>query len=216
MKPTIPPRPYGEILNEVESYYSARLTQHGPTPRGVDWNGDESQTERFRQLAKIIVPDGKFSINDVGCGYGALLAFLETRYRDLEYYGCDIVPAMVEAARREHKSRPNARFAVEAEPSRIADYGVASGIFNVRLGRSDGEWRAYMNDMLEALAHTSRRGFAFNCLTRYSDPEKMRGDLYYADPADLFDLCKTRYSRHVALLHDYGLYEFTILVRMDA
>jgi len=29
----------------------------------------------------------------------------------------------------------------------------------------------------------------------------------------LFDYCKRTYSRDVALLHDYGLYEFTILVR---
>jgi hypothetical protein len=41
----------------------------------------------------------------------------------------------------------------------------------------------------------------------------MRNYLYYADPCALFDLCKRRYSKHVALLHDYGLYEFTILVR---
>jgi hypothetical protein len=47
----------------------------------------------------------------------------------------------------------------------------------------------------------------------YSDPERMRAHLYYADPCRLFDHCKRRYSRHVALLHDYGLYEFTILVR---
>ena len=56
-------------------------------------------------------------------------------------------------------------------------------------------------------------GFAFNCLTSYSDAHKMRDYLYYADPCALFDLCKRRYSRYVALLHDYKLYEFTILVR---
>jgi hypothetical protein len=56
-------------------------------------------------------------------------------------------------------------------------------------------------------------GFAFNCLTSYSDAERKRDYLYYADPCALFDLCKRRYSRNVALLHDYGLYEFTLLVR---
>ena len=29
----------------------------------------------------------------------------------------------------------------------------------------------------------------------------------------MFDLCKRRYSPRVALLHDYPLYEFTVLVR---
>jgi hypothetical protein len=43
----------------------------------------------------------------------------------------------------------------------------------------------------------------------------MQKHLYYADPCAIFDLCKRRYSRNVALLHDYGLYEFTIVVRKD-
>jgi hypothetical protein len=41
----------------------------------------------------------------------------------------------------------------------------------------------------------------------------MRPELWYPDPAWAFDLCKRRYSKEVALLHDYGLYEFTMLVR---
>ena len=41
----------------------------------------------------------------------------------------------------------------------------------------------------------------------------MREELFYADPGWIFDQCMRRYSRHVALLHDYGLYEFTVLVR---
>ena len=43
----------------------------------------------------------------------------------------------------------------------------------------------------------------------------MRPDLYYADPCFLFDYCQRRYSRWVAVLHDYGLYEFTIVVRKE-
>ena len=69
---------------------------------------------------------------------------------------------------------------------------------------------------LETLDHYERNqlsGFRLRFLTIYSDSDKMRDYLYYADPGVLFDLCKRRYSRNVALLHDYGLYEFTILVR---
>jgi len=90
---------------------------------------------------------------------------------------------------------------------------LASGIFNVRLGRSDAEWFDYLQTTLDVLDRTSSLGFAFNCLTSYSDEDKKRDYLYYADPCRLFDLCKRRYSRHVVLLHDYGLYEFTILVK---
>jgi hypothetical protein len=95
----------------------------------------------------------------------------------------------------------------------LADYGLASGILNVRMGRSAAEWQSYLEDTLDVLNRTSRLGFAFNCLTSYSDADKMRDYLYYADPCILFDFCKRRYSRNVGLLHDYELYEFTILVK---
>ena len=50
-------------------------------------------------------------------------------------------------------------------------------------------------------------------LTTYSDADKQRDDLFYADPLRVFDICKQRFSPRVALLHDYPLYEFTIIVR---
>ena len=120
---------------------------------------------------------------------------------------------MIRSAELRYQGIPQALFVLSSQPDGAADYGVASGIFNVRLGRSDAEWRAYLEATLDNLDRTSRLGFSFNCLTSYSDAEKMRDYLYYADPCALFDLCKRRYSRNVALLHDYGLYEFTILVR---
>jgi hypothetical protein len=50
-------------------------------------------------------------------------------------------------------------------------------------------------------------------LSTYSDPEKRRDDLFYADPLDMFDWCKRRFSPRVSLLHDYPLFEFTMIVR---
>ena len=202
-----------DILTEVADYYSAKLAEHGETPRGVDWNGEESQVLRFTQLAKIIQPSSTFSLNDLGCGYGALFDYLNTISQDFIYTGCDVSSDMIEAAKTRYATHANAHFVVASEPPEMADYGIASGIFNVRLGRNDAEWQQYLENTLDVLNNTSRQGFAFNCLTSYSDADKMRDYLYYADPCWLFDLCKRRYSRHVALLHDYGLYEFTILVR---
>jgi SAM-dependent methyltransferase len=200
-------------LADVAGYYASRLAEHGETPRGVDWNGEESQVLRFEQLARVIDPAAAVSVNDVGCGYGALYGYLAERYTGLAYCGCDIAPEMVAAARARHAGDPAARFVEGAAPPAQADYSIASGIFNVRLQRPDAEWLAYILATLEELDRASTKGFAFNCLTSYSDAHKMRDYLYYADPCRLFDHCKRAYSRDVALLHDYGLYEFTILVR---
>lgn len=202
-----------DLLIEVADYYSEKLALHGETPAGVDWNGEKSQELRFRQLTQIIDGQSAFSLNDLGCGYGALYDFLKSHCFDFSYLGIDISRNMILSAERLHQGVPQARFEVACTPDVSADYGVASGIFNVRLGRSDAEWCSYLEATLDILDRTSRYGFSFNCLTSYSDVEKRCDYLYYADPCLIFDLCKRRYSRNVALIHDYGLYEFTILVR---
>ncbi|HNN12258.1 MAG TPA: class I SAM-dependent methyltransferase [Anaerolineales bacterium] len=201
------------ILKEVAGYYSEKLAKYGETPHGVDWNGDESQILRFKQLCKIITLPGNFSVNDLGCGYGALFEFLGKEYSDISYLGVDVSLDMTNSARRRYEEYPHANFINAEAPDRISDFGIASGIFNVRLGCGDSEWYAYILSTLDILNKTSRLGFSFNCLTSYSDEDKKKDYLFYADPSALFDFCKRKFSRQVALLHDYGLYEFTILVR---
>lgn len=202
-----------DLLQPVAEYYSAKLAEHGATARGADWNGEDSQLLRFAQLCRILDASGHFSVNDLGCGYGALYDYLARTYASFAYAGFDVSGPMVRAAEEQHRDRSNARFVQADRPDDVADYGMASGIFNVRLDRPDGDWQAHIEATLDTLDRTSRRGFAFNCLTAYSDAEKKRDYLYYAAPAAFFDRCMRRYARHVALLHDYGLYEFTILVR---
>lgn len=149
----------------------------------------------------------------MGCGYGALAAYLHTRGPTFHYQGFDLSPAMVRLARAQHGHLANCRFSSPPEVLVPAHYTVASGIFNVKLATDTEQWRAYMLDTIDQLAALSTRGFAFNVLTSYSDPDRRRPDLYYADPCFLFDYCQRRYSRWVAVLQDYGLYEFTVVVR---
>ncbi len=202
------------IIPDIATYYTDKLSTHGATPQGVDWNGAESQVLRFQQLTRVATdPLSPFSMNDVGCGYGALLDYLQRLKAPVRYLGVDISQAMVSAARDRHPDQPSIRFLCADRPDSTADYTVASGIFNVRLSHSDEQWRDHVHFVLPILHQSSRRGFAFNCLTAYSDQDRMRDYLYYADPCYWFDYCKRTFSKDVALLHDYGLYEFTIIVR---
>lgn len=204
------------VLAEVSRYYSDKLAKHGPTPAGVDWKNGESQELRFRQFLRLFRDDSEtIVVNDLGCGYGAFYDYLARLGMACEYVGADISVAMIEQAQRLHSGAPHCRFVVGAGELPIADYTVASGIFNVKLGTSQAAWDACMRDALRSMDRLSRRGFAFNCLTIYSDADKMLDRLYYADPCQYFDFCKRSFSAHVALLHDYGLFEFTILVRKD-
>lgn len=200
------------LHDDIARYYAERLRRFGTTPAGVDWRDAASQNTRFDQLYKL-VDDPAGSILDLGCGYGAMLDYVRARGFTGAYRGLDVAAEMIDAATAQHAGDARAGFAVGAKPAATADYAIASGIFNVRGERGDNEWRAYVDDTLVDLDRAGQKGFAFNCLTSYSDREHMRDDLFYGDPCYYFDLCKQRYSRQVALLHDYGLYEFTILVR---
>lgn len=202
-----------EILANISEYYSAKLRQHGATPHGVDWNAEEGQIKRFFQLSKIIQDQKPFTLNDLGCGYGALYTFLKQSFDLSKYSGFDISEPMIETAKAQTKDCQEVRFYCSASIDQPADYSIASGVFNVRLNLSDDQWLSHMIATLDNLNENSKRGFSFNCLTIYSDAERKHDYLYYADPGYIFNLCKKRFARNVALLHDYDLYEFTVLVR---
>lgn len=171
---------------------------------------------RFAQLLKLVDRRLPFTINDFGCGYGALADYLQKVAHPFQYWGFDISHQMIARAKELHAAASQITFVNDELELREADYTVASGIFNVKLDTPAAEWEKYILETLKTIDALSRNGFAFNLLTKYSDQDFMRPDLYYGDPLFFFDYCKTNYSRFVALLHDYPLYEFTILVRKDS
>jgi cyclopropane fatty-acyl-phospholipid synthase-like methyltransferase len=175
-----------------------------------NWNSEQSQHLRFNQLEKIITVPQDFSLCDFGCGYGAFYDYLKQKYPQFDYLGLDISSTMLEHAK---KMYPQGEYVLASEIPRQVDYVVASGIFNLSLTHDKHSWSDYVRSVLDHFNQMTTRGFAFNCLTSFSDKEYMKENLYYANPGEMFNLCKEAYSKNVALLHDYELYEFTILVR---
>jgi SAM-dependent methyltransferase len=179
----------------------------------VDWNGVDSHQTRHRQFLRLFDGATDASIIDLGCGFGDFLRFLRAEGYRGRFTGYDIAPEMIEKARELHGETEDSQWRIGAEPDDAADFAVASGIFNVKGDVPDAIWTRYVRQTIDVLAHAGRRGFAFNVLSLSSDPERRRPNLYYADPADMLAHCLSRYGRSVALLQDYGLYEFTIVVR---
>ena len=203
------------IINDATMYYEGKLKKYGPSSQGVDWNSKESQELRFHQLLKVIEnKEKKFSILDYGCGFGSLLDYMVPSYPDFRYMGFDSSKAMIEQAKAIH-ANPHIKWLDDDGNLEIVDFVVASGVMNVKLDYSDEIWHQYVIDILHQLNKYSQKGFAFNILTKYSDAEYMRDNLFYADPLMLFDYCKKTFSSYVTILHDYPLYEFTIIVRKE-
>jgi SAM-dependent methyltransferase len=201
------------ILKAVADYYTSRLDQHGTTPRGVDWNGPESHVLRHRQFMRLLEGSSHASVLDLGCGFGDFFSFLRKQGHRGAYIGYDISPNMIVQAEQLHGESADCRWRVGAKPAESADFAVASGLFNVKGDFPTEAWANYVRDTIALLANAGRRGFGFNMLSLSSDPERRRPDLYYADATGTLDSCLKRYGRSVALLQDYGLYEFTVIVR---
>lgn len=201
-------------LRRIDEYYSEKLRAHGPTPQGVDWNSRESQNLRFEQLTRLIHGSDHFSVLDYGCGYGSLFEYLKGCFRSFDYFGFDISDAMIDEATSKFPDA-NAGWTNSINDIKSVDYLLASGIFNVKLDERNDAWKKYIYESLQEFDRLSTKGFSFNVLTSYSDREYMKDYLYYANPGEIFDYCKSRFSKYVSLLHDYPLYEFTIMVRKE-
>lgn len=203
------------ILRNVAAYYSAKLAAHGPTPHGVDWNSSSSHELRHRQFLRLLDGSPDASVLDLGCGYGDFLPFLRAQGHRGTFIGYDIAPSMIARASQLHGEGPDRQWRVGGEPTEAADFAVASGVFNVKSDVATEIWARYVTSVVDILARAGQRGFAFNVLSLASDPERRRPDLYYADPAETLAYCLKRFGRSIALLHDYGLYEFTMIVRQS-
>lgn len=201
-------------LAPVARLYTDSLAQHGESPMGVGWRTEESQRLRFEKLLSVVDhSDGRpIDVNDLGCGYGALLTYLEEREIPVAtYFGYDISEEMLGVA-RSRTTRARCELLASSRATRQADYSFASGIFNVKLDCDERSWTSYVEDVVRNLAEHSRIGFGFNLLTTYSDYQEEH--LFYGDPTRWFDWCKRNVTPWVTLLHDYPLYEWTITARV--
>lgn len=204
-----------KTLTGIRDLYAGNLAEHGLSSKSVGWKDDWSHLLRFERLSRIVARDGgDYTVNDWGCGYGAMFGYLDALpgARLREYLGYDISPEMIAAAQA-NCDPSRSRFILGPEVTEPADYSFVSGTFNVKLEASDDDWDAYVKRQLSVIYAHSRKGVAFNLLTSYVDWKAE--NLFYADPGKFFDFCKRQLSRHVTLVHDYTLFEWTMLVSRE-
>ena len=204
---------FEETVRVLEDRYSRLLSENGDGPAAVEQSDRATQERRMKTLCEI--GDLRTAkILDFGCGTGHLLTVLRDEFDFAgEYVGCDITADLLRVAGEKF---PGVRFErwdvlTDGLQERF-DYVLISGVFNNRVGEN-WEW---MSEILKALFGNVDRGIAFNNLTRYVD--YFDPHLFYVDPADVFEFCKTELSPLVTLRHDYFIrketvpYEFTTYV----
>ena len=202
-----------EFLKDISKVFSFRVRTYGSTPSGVLWKNSRGQQLRFRVLSGILTDlnsTAKVSINDFGCGYGALYDFLLKipSMGELNYFGYDISKDMIETARK-YKHDRRATYKKASKIDTPADYTLVSGTFNLKLDVDDHSWSTYVKSTLSQLWGMSKKGLAFNMLDK-NRPDQESG-LYYANAQEYMAFCKI-FSTKVTLIDNYQLDEWTIYI----
>ncbi len=205
-----------DMLKIVNTAYRRRFMEFGSQPRGVYWSSAQSVQQRFELLCQIFEPDdikgGEASIADLGCGYGALYDYLSGHpvMRGGTYHGYDICEDLLDAC-KDRINDPRVQFHHSMRATQDADYSIISGTFNLNVNADENQWLAYVLASLQDIWDKTEKGLAFNMLDirAKSTPD----GLYYADPSVFEGFCRSHLSNSVELITDYGLPDFTILVR---
>jgi len=210
----VPRKKRASIIAEQQAYYRSLFQAHGDGPRSMGYNDTPTQHERFARLARLFDGEsGPFTVHEIGCGLGHFGEFLTDRFPAAVYSGSDVVDEFVADCRRKFPAGSFVlRDVAAGTPEDRHDYVTLSGTFNVRLTRSETEWRKLVRATLAAMFVMCRKGIAANFLTSYGDPDRRRPELHYQDPTEIFDWAARRLSRHVEIDAGGPLYEFTLRV----
>lgn len=200
-----------DVYAATERYYSRKALIYGPTPAGVDWPSAETQDLRIAQLLQGFSFEQPCSLNDIGCGYGAALSTISKSLpaEEIDYLGIDLSSEMVRLAQLLWRGHASATFIVGNISPRVADYSIASGIFNVKLECTRERWEELVRRTLRELCATSRQGFAVNFLDADGEPNDIP-ELYRTWPEPWAKYCESECDSRVSIVSGYGLPEFSL------
>lgn len=204
-----------ESLESIAESYSERVATHGTTAVAAGWRDLPTQKLRFDQLYQVIDCKKSFTLSDLGSGYGAFIEQMPDNLLDnlQAYYGYDISGEMVKAGQKKFEPNKKIHFIHGSKIEKNTDYVVASGIFNHHFDAINDEWKSHINQTIEHMYAMANRAIGFNMMTTYVDFQE--NYIHYANPSEILEMCLTKFGRHVSLLHNYNLYEFTVLVQKE-
>ena len=138
---------YERRLNRA---YRDRLISKGSTAQGVFWRSQSSQYARFDALLSLVHQLRGYkrtSIADIGCGYGAMLDFINLNHQTFGTLntGSGYKPrhAMIAACRQKIPYQPDI-FSIGNRPPDIVDFCLFSGTFNLTHIDNPALWNDYI------------------------------------------------------------------------
>ncbi|MFP6734173.1 MAG: class I SAM-dependent methyltransferase [Rhodospirillales bacterium] len=202
----------GALLDPVARTFGRSLKAYGTKHKALAWVDPDRMLRRFQIFAGLIShlgEDQPISVNDLGCGYGPMFdSFGDLpALRHGRYYGYDISPEMIKAARA-RITDPRAKFRVGHAAAFEADYSFVSGTYNMKMYASDTEWQTMVEESLKHLFSMTRTGLGLNMLSVHNPAREPT--LYYGDPEYYLDFCQRHLSLNSRLIEVLSPREFII------
>lgn len=174
---------YSALEYSINRAYKSRLKQCGQNAEGVFWRNKYTQIARFETLLRITKeasPNPKIMIADVGCGYGAMLNFIEqSAYsKSILYNGVDINRSMIKACWSNFPEKTHL-FKVGRKASKEVDFSLFSGTFNLCFLNSHQTWEKYIFSNLKQSWLKSKFGIVLNLLCE--NKANIKNQIYYAN-----------------------------------
>lgn len=188
----------------IQAFHRKRLGNDAITELG--YRTPESQQKRFESLCTWGDMTG-CTVMDLGCGYGDLKPFLDTRFTGVHYLGIDFLKEFVEGARARYGQAPGTQF-IEADFFTAGlpevDVVMASGSLNYRSQNPAHPW-----EMIGRMWESAHKGVAFNLLNTANFPEHPL--LCGYEPEAVLTFCRGLTS-NTTLVSGYLPDDFTIFM----
>jgi hypothetical protein len=207
---------------EIVSHYESCLEKYGDTHLGVDWPKKEDVDTRYRVMLEVVKADtsGRITLLDFGCGASHLYEHICQRklhYKghgqySIDYSGLDLSPKFVHLSRAKFPSNTYYCLDILEDHTELPefDYIVMNGVFTEKRGLSFDEMFDYFEATVTRLFTKTRRGIAFNVMSKHVEWE--REDLFHVPFDVLASFLVRDISRKFAFRQDYGLFEYTTYV----
>jgi len=195
---------------KVIQRYSNKYSKYGYSEKTLGWDKGK-QDIRFDILTSKWDFKDK-TILDIGCGFGDLYKFLNTKFNKISYYhGLDIVPNLIKEGKKIYTSN-NCKLEVnnflDWEPNRKYDFIIVSGLFNFKINGEGNNYK-FIESILQKSFYIANIGVATNFLSTKVDYQKE--NTFHSNPSKILDIGLSL-TRNTLLRHDYFPFEFSLFL----
>jgi SAM-dependent methyltransferase len=200
---------------EIAKHYDSCFKKFGNSHLGVDWPNYSDAQKRYNVMFDLFSSEKELeniSVLDFGCGLGHFLNWMnEYSIEKPKYFGLDINKSFFDFCENNFQNNTffNKDILVDNDIPTF-DYIICNGVFTEKRELTHQEMFDFMTKCLITLWDKTKKGIAFNVMSKFVDWE--RDDLFHLSLDELGWFLKKSLSKDFVVRYDYGLYEYTIYV----